>query len=53
MNAVAPAAVDTPIVGDFLSSFGKDAADAAWINGVILPVDGGAIAAGTVAKLGI
>ena len=77
VNAVAPAAVDTPIVGDFLSSFGKEAAeriaefgsatpeavamasvfllttDAAWINGAILPVDGGAIAAGTVAKLGI
>lgn len=77
VNAVAPAAVDTPIVGDFLSSFGDEAAermanfgtatpenvamasvfllttDAAWINGAILPVDGGAIAAGTVAKLGI
>lgn len=27
--------------------------DAVWINGAILPVDGGAIAAGIVAKLGI
>ncbi len=77
INAVAPAAVETPIVGDFLSSFGTEAAarmasfgsatpeliasaslflltnDAAWINGAVLPVDGGAIAAGTMAKLGI
>ena len=77
VNAVSPAAVETPIIGDFLSAFGKEAAeriskfgtatpehvalasvflltrDAAWINGAILPVDGGAIAAGTLAKLGI
>ena len=53
LTALLNVAVDTPIVGDFLSSFGKEAADAAWINGVILPVDGGAIEAGTVAKLGI
>lgn len=75
VNAVSPASVDTPIVSDFLSSFGKEAAsrmesfgsatpenvalasvflatdDATWINGAILPVDGGAIAAGTIAKL--
>lgn len=77
VNAIAPAAVDTPIVNDFLASFGREAAermgkfgsatpemvamasvflltaDAAWINGAVLPVDGGAIAAGTVAKFGI
>lgn len=77
VNAVAPAAVDTPIVDDFLASFGTEAAermakfgaatpeniarasvfllgeDAAWVNGAVLPVDGGAIAAGTLAKLGL
>lgn len=77
VNAVSPATVDTPIVGDFLAAFGNEAAermekfgtatpenvarasvflltaDAVWINGAILPVDGGAIAAGTLAKFGI
>lgn len=77
VNAVSPATVDTPIVGDFLTAFGEEAAErmatfgtatpeyvamatvflltagAVWINGAILPVDGGAIAGGTVAKLGI
>lgn len=77
INAVAPASVDTPIVVDFLASFGEEAAqrmaafgsatpamvasasvfllsdDARWINGAVLPVDGGAIATGTMGKLGI
>ena len=77
VNAVAPAAVNTPIVGDFLASFGQEAAtrmrgfgaatpeqiaavclflsshEAAWVNGAVLPVDSGAIAAGTLAKLGL
>ena len=77
VNAVSPATVNTPIVGDFLSAFGDEAAErmakfgtatpeyvamasvflltaeAVWINGAILPVDGGAIAGGTIAKLGI
>lgn len=77
INAVAPASVDTPIVADFLTSFGAEAAqrmeafgsatpamvasaavfllsdEARWINGAVLPVDGGAIATGTMAKLGV
>ena len=77
VNAVAPAAVDTPIVDDFMTSFGDDAVkrmarfgaatpenvaratlfllseEAVWVNGAVLLVDGGAIAAGTMAKLGI
>ncbi|MEH6473767.1 MAG: coniferyl-alcohol dehydrogenase [Halopseudomonas sp.] len=77
INAVAPAAVDTPIIGDFMSSFGEESAqrmkkfgaatpenialatvflisdDAVWVNGVVLPVDGGAIAGGTLMKLGL
>ncbi|MEH6576874.1 MAG: coniferyl-alcohol dehydrogenase [Amphritea sp.] len=77
VNAIAPAAVDTPIVGDFMTSFGPDAEkrmakfgaatpenialatvfllseEAVWVNGAVLSVDGGAIAAGTMNKLGI
>ncbi len=77
VNAVAPAAVDTPILGDFMTSFGSESAsrmkkfgsatpenialatlflisdDAVWVNGAVLPVDGGAVAGGTIAKLGL
>ena len=77
INAVAPAAVDTPIMGDFLSSFGTESQqrvekfgaatpenialatvfllsdDAVWVNGAVLPVDGGAVVGGTMTKMGI
>lgn len=77
VNAVAPAAVETPIMGDFMTSFGAESAermkkvgaatpeqialatafliseDAVWVSGAVLPVDGGAIAAGTINKLGL
>ena len=77
INAVAPAVVDTPIAGDFITNFGPDAEsrlekfgagsprhiafvtvfllseEAVWVNGAVISVDGGAIAEGTMAKLGI
>ena len=77
INAVAPAAVTTPIVDEFLTSFGDEAAKrlqsfgaaspeviasasvflledgARWVNGAVLPVDNGAIAAGTMHNLGL
>lgn len=77
VNAVAPAAVETPIMGDFMTSFGAESAqrmkkvgaatpeqialasafllseDAVWVSGAVLPVDGGAIAGGTMTKLGL
>ena len=77
MNAVAPAAVETPIIDDFLKAFCEVSSrrmrsfgsatpdqvakasvfllsdDAEWISGAVLPVDGGAIAAGTIGKLGL
>lgn len=77
VNAVAPAAVATPIMDNFLTSFGKEAAsrmqsfgaatpenialatvfllsgDAVWVNGTVLPVDGGAVTKGILTKLGL
>ncbi|TNF09497.1 MAG: SDR family oxidoreductase [Gammaproteobacteria bacterium] len=77
VNAVAPAAVDTPIMGDFLNSFGEESKqrvekfgaatpenialasvflaseDAIWVNGAVLPVDGGAVTGGMMLKMGI
>lgn len=76
-NAVAPGPVDTPIMDDFLVSFGEDSVqrvkkfgagkaenvalatvfllheDANWVNGAVLPTDGGAVVGGMLMKLGI
>ena len=77
VNAIAPGPVDTPIMNDFLVSFGEDSVqrvkkfgaghpdnialatvfllheDANWVNGAVLPCDGGAVVGGMMMKLGI
>jgi len=77
INAIAPGAVDTPILGNFLAAFGEESADRikaigtssgediakiarlllnpdfAWINGVTIPAERGAISYGRLSKLGL